>query len=381
MATNLLGALEEAADSATKKGNQEVTSNQITVVIPGSSGSSPPPETGNAGMAPASHYLISTGGTPSTLSPQSSQGANSIQDNLDSPSMPSPGQKQDQQRHPGPAGSTPGGGGGGHGGGGAATAALASLASQKGPLAGASAMLSNMLPSVAGGAGGNRSGHATTTTTAAAAGATRNALNRSSPTIASSSRSPRLRPYRLGTLSSENSLGSVPETPTTTSSTLSARKGGLTDLPPRPSSIRKTPAKSSLRRPEPVQNAGVGRLSSFPLRRQSSVSWSEVLTTVKEIHSTPPGNAGQGAAAGASTSNSSLPSSSSSSTAAAASTPPNNNGALPTLPLHQQSPVVSPFPVPPMSPEARVAIEQPVFPGLMVLMMVFGILQRLLLSL
>jgi hypothetical protein len=361
VATNLLEALEEAADSATKK--NEATSgsngeNKTAVQLP-------PPETGAAGLAPASHYLISTG-TPSTLSPQSSQGANSIQDHLDSPSSlpvaataepPSSQQQeqQQQQRNTNLAGSTPGG------------PAVPFSPSPTGPLAGASAMLSSMLPSVA--ASGNRLGLPTATTT--------NSIGRASPTIAS--RSPRVRPYRLGTLSSENSLGSVAETPT---AVLSARKGGLTDLPPRPSSTRKTPAKSSLRRPETAKNAGTGRLASFPLRRQSSVSWSEVLTTVKEIHSTPPGAGGAGAGVGASTSASAAGGSSSSSSGNVTATPP-DNGSIASVPLNQQqqqSSVESPFPVPPMSPEARIAIQQPAFPGLIVLMMVFGILQRLLLS-
>jgi CRAL/TRIO domain len=380
VATNLLEALDEAADSATKNaGNNQEESSSGNSSNANASGNSavalPPPETGAAGLAPVSHCLYSTG-TPSTLSPQSSQGANSIQDHLDSPSTAPQQEQQQQHGHPGPAGSTPGG---------ASAAAARFLPSQGGgPLAGASAMLSSMLPSVA--ASGNRLGMPQTTTNSPPVGAAGtsniNTLRGASPTVASGSRSPRIRPYRLGTLSSENSLGSVPETPTTTTTTttvLSARKGGLTDLPPRPSSTRKTPAKSSLRRPEAVKNTGSGRLASFPLRRQSSVSWSEVLTTVKEIHSTPPGGGGVGAstsAAGAA--------SGSSSSGGGVSTPPINGGlgssSVPLQRGQQASPLVSPFPVPPMSPEARVAIQQPAFPGLMVLIMVFGILQRLLLS-
>jgi hypothetical protein len=338
VATNLLEALDEAADSATKK--NEATSSGSSSGTKTTGPPPPPPETGGAGLAPASHYLISTG-TPSTLSPQSSQGANSIQDHLDSPSLPPLAPHQEHQnQHLTDAGSIPGG-----------------------PLAGASAMLSNMLPSVA--SSRNRPTGLPPATTAAGS-----SLSRPSSTTAS--RSPRVRPYRLGTLSSESSLTSLAETPATPSS---SRKGGLTDLPPRPSSVRKTPAKSSLRRPEAKKNAGSGKLTSFPLRRQSSVSWSEVLTTVKEIHSTPPGGGGAGVAG--STSGDGGPGNQ--------STPP-NNGSLASIPLQQQqqqSPSeATPFPVnvPPMSPEARVAIQQPAFPGLIVLIMVFGILQRLLLS-
>ncbi|KAL4515252.1 hypothetical protein Ndes2526A_g09456 [Nannochloris sp. 'desiccata'] len=331
VATNLLEALDEAADSATEKnGNGHNSNNQeATSSI----------HSGSAGLAPTSHYLISAG-TPSTLSPQSSQGANSIQDHLDSPSIPPAQQQQQLQKHPGPAGSTPGG---------AAAWLPANTQQQQ-----------------------EETGTAT-------------ALSRTSPTIATSLRSPRLRPYRLGNLSSENSLGSLAETPSaTTAAVPSARKGGLTTLPPRPSSTRKTPAKSSLRRPETVKKAGTGRLFSFPLRRQSSVSWSEVLTTVKEIYSTPSrgAEAGTGASA-ASTSaagsgcSSSSPVSSSSGNVAA--TPP-DNGVVSAVAFQQQLPSASPSPAPPMSPEARIAIEQPAFPGLIVLIMVFGILQRLLLS-
>ncbi|KAL4529946.1 hypothetical protein Ndes2437B_g08523 [Nannochloris sp. 'desiccata'] len=385
VATNLLEALDEAADSATEKNGNGHNSNNQEATSSIHSGSTnnkanvscipvelPPPETGSAGLAPTSHYLISAG-TPSTLSPQSSQGANSIQDHLDSPSIPPAQQQQQLQKHPGPAGSTPGG------------AAAWLPANTVGPLAGASAMLRSMLPSVA--ANRNRLGLPPTTKAATATGGTgtATALSRTSPTIATSLRSPRLRPYRLGNLSSENSLGSLAETPSaTTAAVPSARKGGLTTLPPRPSSTRKTPAKSSLRRPETVKKAGTGRLFSFPLRRQSSVSWSEVLTTVKEIYSTPSrgAEAGTGASA-ASTSaagsgcSSSSPVSSSSGNVAA--TPP-DNGVVSAVAFQQQLPSASPSPAPPMSPEARIAIEQPAFPGLIVLIMVFGILQRLLLS-
>jgi len=378
VATNLLEALDEAADSTNgKKGKgnnqQEATSGTSSGSTKNKADSSscivereviPPPETGAAGLAPASHYLISTG-TPSTLSPQSSQGANSIQDHLDSPSMPPAQQEQQrqQQRHPGPAGSTPGG-----------VAAGLPAATMSGPLAGASAMLRSMLPS--GAASGTRLGLLPT----AAGTARANSLSRNAPTIASSSRSPSLRPYRLGTLSSENSLGSLAETPTARAASVPSRKGGLTDLPPRPSSLRKTPAKSSLRRPESAKNASSGRLFSFPLRRQSSVSWSEVLTTVKEIHSTPPIGAEAAAAAGARTSAAGSSSSPPVSFSANVAATPPNNGVVSAGDFQQQSPSVSPLPMPPMSPEARIAIEQPAFPGLIVLLMVSGILQRLLLS-
>jgi len=382
VATNLLGALDEAADSATEKKGNENQSNNQEATSSATSGSTsnkatsnsiageevPPPEPGAAGLAPASHYLISTG-TPSTLSPQSSQGASSIQEHLDSPTMPPARQQRQQQqwqRHPGPAGSTPGGSG----------ATELPAANSMGLLAGASAMLRSMLPSKSGSK--NRLGLLPTTARA-------NALSLSSPTIASSSRSPRLRPYRLGTLSSENSLGSLAETPTAATAAVPPRKGGLTDLPPRPSSLRKTPAKSSLRRPESVENRGKGRLLSFPLRRQSSVSWSEVLTTVKEIHPTPTPPGGPEAGAGAPTASiigagagasSSPPVSSSDNDSA---TFP-NNGVVAAGDFQQQFPSASPLPMPPMSPEARIALEQPAFPGLIVLLMVSGILQRLLLS-
>jgi hypothetical protein len=100
-------------------------------------------------------------------------------------------------------------------------------------------------------------------------------------------------------LSSENSLCSIPETPpssamagaTTTPTTLLHPKGGLRSLPPRvrASNGRKTPAKSSLRRSrsqEPPHRTGMP-LVSFPLRRQTSVSWAENLERVREIEASP----------------------------------------------------------------------------------------------
>jgi hypothetical protein len=76
-------------------------------------------------------------------------------------------------------------------------------------------------------------------------------------------------------------------TPGTGTPITPSRRGGLRDLPARP---RSSPKKSSLRRlpscdvPPPTP----GRTGSFPLRRQSSVTWAQDLERVVEISRSPP---------------------------------------------------------------------------------------------
>jgi len=68
-----------------------------------------------------------------------------------------------------------------------------------------------------------------------------------------------------------------------------SRRGGLRDLPARP---RISPKKSSLRRSPSCEASAPtpGRTGSFPLRRQSSVSWAQDLERVVEIKRTPRGS-------------------------------------------------------------------------------------------
>jgi hypothetical protein len=95
---------------------------------------------------------------------------------------------------------------------------------------------------------------------------------------------PSPRAHRLSALSRESSYGAA--TPTSAGPGM---LGGLTDLPPRPSTARKTPAKSSLRRARSQEPARpTGPLGSHPLRRQTSVSWAEELERIREIRTTPP---------------------------------------------------------------------------------------------
>lgn len=119
----------------------------------------------------------------------------------------------------------------------------------KTPLAGVGAMLSTMLPSM------------------------------------SQSPSSRVTSHRIafspGFLSKESSLGSPRPS-------YHMVKGGLYELPPRirTPSGKKTPIKSSLRRTESDDVASARKtdhLGSFPLRRQSSVSWAENLERIREI--------------------------------------------------------------------------------------------------
>ena len=205
-------------------------------------------------------------------------------------------------------------------------------------------------------------------------------------------RSPRLRAHRLQTLSTENSLSSAPGTPSASaaasgtllsssastsaagkgarsgsSTSTSSKMGGLKELPPRPTSSRKTPAKSSLRRPE-APNETLPRLSSFPLRRQTSVSWAEHLESVREIYRTPQTSmdGGQLSAGGRSGGEGIV-------------TPPGAivRGGAGVGVVVEDITTTTPSP---LTPGAQVVIVQPEFPGLIVVLMVLGLLQRLLLG-
>lgn len=307
IATNLLPALEEAADSNLRPSESAASASL-------SGGAS---EKGSAASAPASHILVAT--TPSTLSPQSSQGAGSIQGDLESPiEATPPGGGSILPAAPSSAGSTP-----------------------RWPLAGVNAMLTNLLPSA--GTGASQVAAASSDPPSAAHSRTVGGGGVGSHSL----RGHFLKAHRVGTLSSENSLGSVGGTPRSFK-----KKGGLTELPPRPVSARKTPGKSSLRRSEGPRSGSMGQLSSFPLGRQTSVSWAEHLETVREIQSTP------------------------------------TRGGSPGSDSQGPSPSVTPSPaaaggtpLPPISPEAQAAIAQPAFSGLMMMMFVFSLLQRLLLRL
>lgn len=87
--------------------------------------------------------------------------------------------------------------------------------------------------------------------------------------------------FSPGVLSKESSLGSPRPS-------YHVVKGGLYELPPRMRTQKgkKTPMKSSLRRTESDDVASARKtdhLGSFPLRRQSSVSWAENLERIREI--------------------------------------------------------------------------------------------------
>ncbi len=210
------------------------------------------------------------------------------------------------------------------------------------PLAGVNAMLTNLLPSAGTGAS------QVADPSLAPLSAQSRIGGGGGGGVSHSLRGHFLKAHRVGILSSENSLGSVGGTPRSFK-----KKGGLTELPPRPVSARKTPGKSSLRRSEGPRSGSMGQLSSFPLGRQTSVSWAEHLETVREIQSTPPHGGSPG-----SESQGPSPSSVTPPAAAAGGTP-----------------------LPPISPEVRAAIAQPAFSGLMMMMFVFNLLQRLLVRL
>lgn len=237
VAANLLEALEEAG-------------REVTSAAPAAGGTSPTQPVLNANDARGSHPLPMT---PSLISPQTTEGSDDLHlmvagmmNDAQAEGQGRGGRGADAAASPGGAlsGSSVGSGGGGSGG-------VGRVAS---PWAGLTSLMTSMFPPGS-------------TTRPRRPG--------------SGLGSPQVRAHRLSTLSHESSLNSQPGTP------VSRIKGGLKDLPPRPTSSRKTPAKSSLRRSVSYEAPTPGPLGSYPLRRQSSVSWAENLERIREIESTP----------------------------------------------------------------------------------------------
>lgn len=265
VATNLLQSLEEAAGvdedhaRATKKIADARGSPGNPVPLPDLS-----PQCSGAGAAPVSHTLPSTLDISSSLSPQTTEGSETFHDVLSpEPSLRlvgSPVTTREEKESSLLVGS----GGDSFSSGSSRTLDVRNCS----PWVGLASMFNSMFSGAyADGGAGGRGG-------------------RSEAQSGSGwRRTPRLRAHRLSSMDSQENISEIlPETPQM------KKKGGILDLPPRTCTQRiRTPAKPSLRRTrsQEAPRSACEPLGSFPLRRQSSVSWAEALESVREIESTP----------------------------------------------------------------------------------------------